>query len=309
MNRRVRQLIIVAVVVVISTTILSWPAVLRYLIQSGLQQARRSGQHLSWSGLSTGMKSLSLDSLTVWVPSPKIQGSLRIPLSIDLQEVTASLKAADLFMLRPTVIYQTSLYGGSIKGDAHLAGATTEVSATLENIEVGKHPQIGALGIRGGTINAVIDRLAVTPSGPVGGTFSLSIRHLSPPAGGAAKTLLKIDDLGPLDLDTAGTVTQQSVELSNVKLVSNFGEVSGQIIVRNHLSKSPLLSGDLRVSLSEQGSSTLGPWLPLIPGAGLDSTARGFLVRIATLPCAKARADAVLVNFGDQCAKLSFSRG
>jgi hypothetical protein len=309
MKRRVRQLIVVGVVVIVSTAILSWPAVLRYLIQSGLQQARRSGQHLSWSGLSTGIKSLSFDSLTVWVPSPPIQGSLRIPISIDLQEVAASLKAADLFMLRPTVLYQTSLYGGSIKGDAHIGGATTVVSAKIENIEIGKHPQIGALGIRGGTINAVIEQLALTPSGPTGGTFSLTVRHLSPPAAGAAKTLLKIDDLGPVDIDTAGTITPQSVELPRVKLVSNFGEVSGQITMRNHLSESPLLSGDLRVSLTEQGSSALGPWLPLIPGAGLDSTTRGFSVRIATLPCAKARADAVFINFGERCAKLSFSRG
>lgn len=309
MKRRLKQLIGIGIVVVVSTLLVSWPAVLRLIIQSGLQQARKEGHHISWSGLATGIKSASLESLTVWVPGPKIRGVISIPISVELEGVAVTFNAAPLLRLRPSVAYQTSLYGGSIKGDAHMSGPNSEFSAQIENVELGRHPQIAALGVRGGTISGLISHMVFNPAGPTDGTFSISIQDLSLPAFGATKTLLRVDDLGAFDLDTAGEVTLQGIEVSTLKVRSKFGEASGQLTAQNHLTDSPKVSGNLRVSLSEQGSQVFGAWLPLIPGAGLDAATKAFSVSFMPLPCAQARADGAFITLGGGCAKLSFTRG
>ncbi len=309
MKHRLKQLIGITLVIFLGTFLLSWPAVLRLIIQSELQQARKNGHHISWSGLSTGMKSASVESLTVWVPGPKIKGGLSIPVSVDLQGVAVALHAAPLLMLQPSVAFETLLYGGSIKGDADLTRSNSKLSARVDNVEVGKHPQIAALGVRGGTLTGRIDQMVFDPAGPSQGTFSLSVRQLSVPALGTAKTLLRIDDLGAFDLDTAGTVTPKAIEISSLRLVSEFGEASGQVTAQNHLTGSPNISGELHVSLSQHGSQVLGPWLPLIPGAGLQSDVRTFYVRMAPLPCSQARAGGAFISLGGGCAKLSFTRG
>lgn len=309
MKRKVRQFFLIGLVIFVSTAVLSWPSVLRYLIQTGLQEARRGGKHLSWSGLSTGMKSASFDSLTLWFPSPKIQGSLRIPVSIELKDTTVALNGTHLLTFRPSLTYGVSLYGGSVQGEALLVSDGGEITATLENVEVGQHPQMAALGVRGGSLNGSINQVAITPKGPTSGTFSLSMRQLTPPTIGAAKTLLRIDSLGPFDLDTSGSITPEAIEISNIKVNSKFGSASGRLTARKHLSDTPSLSGDIRVSMTEQGITTLGPWLPLIPGAGLNSETSEFFIKIATIPCARARPDTLFLDLGGQCAKLSFSPG
>lgn len=309
MKGRVRQILIVGIVVIMATALVSWPSVLRYGIQSGLQQARRGGQQVSWSGLSTGMNSASFENLTVWVPGPKVKGTFSIPVSVELQDLAVTLNVWSLVAFRPSLTYTTSLYGGSLKGSALHTDAGEEVSASIEGVEVGKHPQLASLGVRGGAITALFEQVVITPQGPSQGTFSLALRQLAPPLPSTAKTLLKVDDLGTFDLNATGKISPQSIHVTDIKLASVFGKASGSLTALNHLSGSPNLSATFQVSLSEKGTSTLGPWLPLIPGAGLDSTTTNFSVRANSIPCGNLRGDATTIRIGAGCVKLSCNRG
>lgn len=309
MKRRFRQLIIIALVVIICVGVLSWPSVARYLIQSALQEARRGGHQLSWSGLSTGMKSVSFDTITVWVPSPRIKGRLSIPVSLELQELAVALDLRSLVALSPTITYETSLYGGSLKGTASGMREGQVITAHVEGVEVGKHPQLASLGVRGGAIKASFDRLSISPRGATGGSFSIDVRQLSLPLMDSAKTLLRVTDLGAFDLKAEGQASPQSVQFSNITVASRFGNATGNLTALNHISGAPNLSGTFKVSLSEQGATTLGPWLPLIPGAGFDASTTAFSVRVNSVPCGNIRGDSAVINIGTGCAKLSFSRG
>ena len=308
MKRRYKQLLIIALVILLTTAVVSWPAVVRYLIQSSLQQARKGGHQLSWSGLATGMNSASFKNLTLWIPGPKVKGKFHIPVSLDLQDLAVALNVGSFLVLRPSVIYETSLYGGVLKGTALHAKDGEEITARIDGVEIGKHPQIASLGVRGGTITASLEQLFVTPKGPSGGSFSIAIGQLFPPLEGTAKTLLRVTELGPFDLNATGRISPQSIQLPDINLSSQFGKANGSLTVLNHLSGSPNLSGNLRITLSEQGLATVGPWLPLIPGAGLNSSSRQFSVRVNSIPCGNVRGDTSVINIGTGCVKLSYTQ-
>ncbi|NBQ53063.1 MAG: hypothetical protein EBU49_05720, partial [Proteobacteria bacterium] len=122
--------------------VVSWPFVLRILVERGLQEIKSSGTNISWEGLSTSGTSVNIDSLSIWVPGPRVKGTIAIPVSLELQKVSAVLKLASLLAFTPTVGFSTQLYGGGLSGKAQPSAASTILSANVENLEIGKHPQL-----------------------------------------------------------------------------------------------------------------------------------------------------------------------
>lgn len=308
MKRRTGKIIGLAALVVAATFILSWPSLIKFAVQSSLQAVRRDGTTLSWSGLSTGFSSVALETVTVWMRGPRVKGSLSIPLSLELQQLSVTLNVPSLLALSPRVTYSTSLYGGSIAGEAHNGAGGTATSGIFENIELGKHPQLMGLGIRGGRTNGAFKELLISPRGIEGGTFSFRLRELEVPNFDAATSLLRTQTLGTVDADAEGVISPTTLVIKDIRLASLFGSVVGEITVSDHLSPSPSLKGSLEVSLSENGITTLGPWLPLIPNGGLDSSTSAFSVALTTTPCTAPRTSATVLRLQYGCVKLTFTR-
>jgi hypothetical protein len=297
-----------AVVAVIIAAVISWPQVLRHLIQGGLQEARKHGTNLTWNGLSTGFSSAGLDSLTVWIPGPRIKGTFAVPISIEMHQLSIALNHGSLLTLSPAAAYSTKLYGGYLLGYAHPGLRESRLFAQVQDVEIGKHPQLSGVGVRGGMTNGAFEDILITARGVEGGTFSLRVRELALPTIDAVKTLLRTDDLGTVDLDAEGTISPTKVDVKGMRLSSMFGTAVGSVSASEHLSQSPTLTGRLEVSLSEDGLAKVGPWLQLIPNAGLGSTTPAFVVSLTTVPCSTARSTGTVVRLPSGCVKLGFSK-
>jgi hypothetical protein len=306
MKRKVKNVFLIATLAAAVTGILCWPPVLKYLVQSNLQNARKQGSALSWSGLSTGMTSTALESLTVWIPGPRVKGSFKLPISLELHNVAVALKLSSLLSLHPAVTYSSGLYGGSLEGEAQTLGDTTRINARFNNVELGSHPQLATFGVRGGVFSGTFEDFEIVPQGPRQGAFSFSLRELAPPAIDAAKSLLRVEDFGAFDLEATGAISPDAVEVPTIHLSSKFGEVSGNLKASDHLSGSPLLSGHFDIALSDQGATTFGAWLPFIPGSGLDASTRKFSVNATRTACSNIRDNSAVLNLGNGCVKLVF---
>lgn len=307
MSRRIKKIGILALLTV-GLILLIWPIALKGVIEKGLESARKGGRTISWSGLSTGGRSAALESLTVWVPGPRVRGGLAIPLSLELQSVALAVDLSSLLTLSPRLSYSTDLYGGSLKGSATPGTTRSVVSAQVDNVEIGQHPQLAALGVRGGQVTAVVEDMAIRPEGPESGRFSIKLRGLVPPSVPAANTLLRTDTLGSLDLDAEGTVTPDSINVSSMQLSSRFGAAAGTLMARQHLSRTPSIRADVQVSLSEAGVTTLGPWLPFIPGGGLDSSTTEFTVLAESVLCSAGSGTVTVLRLPFGCVRLQFSK-
>ncbi len=303
-----RKVIILTLIAFVVTLGACWPSLLRFAALRGLQHARSDGTNMTWNGLSAGFSSVGLDSLTVWIPGPRVKGSFAIPVSVELQQLSLGVRPASLLKLSPKVAFSTNLYGGVIVGEGETKGMGAAVSATVTDIELGRHPQLSTLGLRGGVVNGSVENLHLIPSGVDGGTFSLQLRQLAPPSIDTLTTLLRTRELGTIDVDTEGEVSPSAARFSTVRLSSLFGSVLGDLTVANHLTPQPSIKGSFEISLSDKGVSTLGPWLPLIPNAGLDATASAFAVSVTSVPCSTAHAGSSVVRFQFGCVKLGFSR-
>ena len=308
MKRRVTQALLLATLVLVTTGILCWPTVLKYIIQSNLQNARKEGNSLSWSGLSAGMASATLESFTVWIPGPRVKGTFNLPISLELQNVAVALRPTSLLSLSPAATYSTALYGGTLQGKVQSCGDVVHLDARVENVEIGSHPQLASLGVRGGTVTGTFQEFEVTPLGPRSGAFSFTLRALRPPTLDVAKSLLRVEEFGAIDLTSSGTISPEAVDVRDIKLSSIFGEASGKLTATNHLSPTPKFSGRFNVSLSEKGVTTFGAWLPFIPGAGLDASSTKFSVTVTSTPCSNLSGNSTILNLGTGCVKLVFAK-
>ena len=308
MKRTTRNTLLIVLVALAATAVVSWPSAVGFMARRGLEKARQNGANISWNGLTTGSSSVGLESLTIWIPGPKVKGTLTIPISLEFQSLSVDLKLGSLLALSPTVTYETDLYGGTISGDAKRKGGATRFNANVENVEIGRHPQLSSLGIKGGATSGTFQEMGIIPEGVNGGTFSLRVRELEFPAVEAVRTLLKTDTLGTIDLDAEGTVSPSAVDITSIRLSSLFGSVVGSLSASEHLSRSPSLKGSFEVSLSESGILTLGPWLPLIPGAELPPSTSTFAVTVASTPCSSSRATPTVVRTPSGCVKLGFEK-
>lgn len=303
-----RKVIILTLVALGVTLVACWPSFLRYAALRGLQQARSDGIKMTWNGLSAGFSSVGLDSLTLWIPGPRVKGSFALPISLEMQQLSLALQPGSLLALSPRVAFSTNLYGGALEGEGETVEGGARVTATLRDIELGKHPQLSTLGVRGGLVHGSVEGLHLIPTGVDGGTFSLQLRQLAPPSIEALTTLLRTRDLGTVDVDAEGEISPSAARFATLRLSSLFGSVLGELTVTHHLTPQPSIKGSFEISLSEKGVSTLGPWLPLIPNAGLDATASAFAVSVASVPCSAQHSGSSVMRLQFGCVKLGFSR-
>lgn len=308
MRRTVRKVIILTLIALGVTLGACWPSFLRYAALRGLQQARSDGTNMTWNGLSAGFSSVGLDSFTIWIPGPRVKGSFALPVSLEMQQLSLALRPGSLLTLSPKVAFSTNLYGGTLEGEGETQGRGAEVTATIRDIEIGKHPQLSAVGVRGGVVNGAVQGLHLIPNGVDGGTFSLQLRQLEPPSIEALTTLLRTRDLGTVDFDAEGEISALAARFATLRLSSLFGSVLGELTITNHLTPQPSIKGSFEISLSEKGVSTIGPWLPLIPNAGLDATASAFAVSVTSVPCSAQHTGAAVMRLQFGCVKLGFSR-
>lgn len=308
MKLTTRKALLLIIVALVAAAVICLPWMVRFIAHKGLEQARQNGANISWNGLTAGPSSVGLESLTVWIPGPKVKGTLAIPISLELQKLSVDLNLGSLLALSPTVTYGTELYGGTISGDAKREGGATRINANVEDVEIGRHPQLSSLGVKGGATSGTLQEMSIIPEGVNGGTFSLRVRELEIPAVEAVRTLLKTDTLGTVDLDAEGTASPSAVDVTSIRLSSLFGSVVGSFTASEHLTRSPALQGSFEVSLSERGIESIGPWLPLIPGADLPPSTSAFTVTVASTPCSSSRAIPTVIRTPAGCVKLGFDK-
>lgn len=267
MTRRFRHIALLTMLVVVCTAVLSWPSLLKYIVQSSLTNLRAQGHALSWSGVSTSMTSINLEQASGWLSVPAAQRNgktIKVPVTLDLQQLSVGLRGTSLLSLSPSFPFTVALYGGRIAGEAQLLTKEPVVAIEIDNVELGRHPQLAALGIQGGVITASTKGLRIKQQGAPEGSFTITLSNLTPPAALTPKE--QTVSPGPLSVHATGGFESDKLAVELLDISSPLGSIESTGTVSG-LSGSPCkFSASSRIAIAETTISSLAPQMKYVLG-------------------------------------------
>lgn len=267
MKRKIRTIALLTTLVLAGTAVLSWPSLLKYMVQSTLTELRSKGVSISWSGVSTSMAAINLESATGWVSVPAAQRNgrtLKIPVTLDVQRLSVKLRGTSLLSLAPSFPFAAELYGGTLKGETQPLGKNSLLDITIDNVELGKHPQIAALGIQGGVITASGRGLRINPQQLPEGSFTLSLANLTPPSNLSLSE--SSPPVGPMNVTTSGSIEGGTLTLKSFEISSPLGLVESTGTFSGLASSSSKFSATTRISLADATMPSLVPQIKYLLG-------------------------------------------
>jgi hypothetical protein len=198
-------------------------------------------------------------------------------------------------------------YGGKLSGDASNLKNSPTIRAHLDSLRIDQHPLLGSAGVRGGTLSFHTDGLSISPDNQLPqGSFAIEINQLDPPEIPNLKSILKVDTVGPLDLKGQGTCSSNTIRVDRAELTSPFATITGSATVNSATSPNPDIRGDFRITLTDRGSQTFGPWLSLVTGGVIQSSAQSFQAQLSTRPCSAIRPGQPRLAVGTRCLDYAF---
>lgn len=252
---------------------------LDYLAQSGVQYAGTRGVRVSYSSLSPHGIGAEVRGLDIWIT--------KAFLGVNVDRLTAST-AFGLNLLRatPETFLDGEMYGGTFRGTSAVSGTKTSGSFEMNKISLAKHPQIAGFGVRQGTLDMKVDSFEISEDklSALKGSISLEGLETLPPI---LPLPIKVPAIsngkGSADFESDG----KSSMISNLIFDTNIGKVAGEIRATVNPNTAQLSSGSgkLQISLTNEGSSFIGPYLPLISQNRLTATDQVFTVSFTSQRC------------------------
>jgi hypothetical protein len=267
MKLKIRHIAALTILAVGATAVLSWPSLLKYIVQSTLTEIRGSGVALSWNGVSTSMTSVKLEHATGWLPVPAAQrhgNTLKIPISFDLQRLSVEVQGTSLLTLAPRFPFTAALYGGTVTGETQPLGSEPIITVAIDNVELGQHPQLAALGVQGGVISGSTKGLRLKKQQPPEGSFTLAVANLTPPA--AVLPSEHSHPIAPVDLSTSGSIKDRTLVLDSLKLSSPLGAIESSGKISGLQTPSAKFNATTHISLAETTIPALVPQIKYILG-------------------------------------------
>ncbi len=314
MNRRIKKALILSLLGVVTIFCATWPSALTFIIQQRLRSVRAQGYPITWSGLKAGWYSVAFDGVSATLPGPAVStGSalipqISIPIPLEARSTSIRIVPSSLLLFSPTLRFESTLYGGKIAGEAGNLRSGPTLRATLDSLRVDEHPLLLAAGLRGGVLSAHTDALILPPGNKLPqGSVSIEVKQISSPDIPELRTLLKGDSLGPIDLRGKITSSEDSARFEGIEIKSPLASITGNATISGITSRAPDAKGSFRVTLTDRGFPTVGPWLPLISGGAVQSDMRAFSAQLSSRSCAGIPPGHPRVPLGARCLTLTYT--
>lgn len=205
--------------------------------------------------------------------------------SVVLDNVTLDLDTAALLSWKPKVRFRSEAYEGKLAGVAFLnnGGTPPRIDVSGHSLELGKHPQIAALGISG-ELNVTDSWIDLGAKNQPQAEAHLTIKNGKKPMPtqldltpfGAPFTIT-VPPIQWFNLGLDGNATGDKIENLEFSLASSLGSINGTGTL--YLSPRKLIervSLNVKVALTEPGKSEFGPMLALASGGAINSKSSEF---------------------------------
>jgi|GEM_PF-6263304 len=303
--RNYRRILLTLGMIVAAGAYLLWPSVARILVQDALRSAQRQGARISWEGLSVDGLSVSVDSFAAWIPGPPVKGGFRPPIKVDLERSTLRIKPSSLILLDPYVEFSLKAYGGTIDGSVSSPlGKSPRLSADIKDVNLSRHEQLRALGLDSAVFWGLLKDIELTGGNLVNASFDVSIKSIEI-SRFPSLIPIKLEPLKSGMIQVRGSFETETVDLSEVKLISSYGSAEGtckalKINQPAHVSA----DGNFKVTIGESLFPTISPFLPMLSNNVLQSDTRQFNARLSGSPCSRGRQAFGDLPLGALCIKF-----
>ena len=210
------------------------------------------------------------------------------PFPLLLNQINLRFRLLPLLILHQSMQLDAELYEGAAQATANKLFFRNkgDFNAEIQQIELGEHPLGTAFGVRG--------RLSVKASGE----FQTDISNSQPPinatsfelqlvdgqyrGGHKIAGLLLIPQADKIEVFAKGTLNKLNFRIREGSISSSLGKVSlegaGEM---NQSPRDQKFEFEIKLSLSDQGASSFGPYLALAAGGTTDSSVKNWEISIS----------------------------
>jgi|GEM_PF-5012565 len=298
--------IVVGLIIAGAVALCTTPALIQFAAQSYLGNLTTRDFRLNAREIQGHFVGLSAAAVTVWLPIRTSPSSAAIPLSIELQNVSVSLRLP-LFPPRlPIVSFKADAYQGSLSGELHNVVTSPRLSFKLSGLALSEHPQLLALGVTSGALTGSAQGIPLQPEPRMTASAAIQIDNmeLSPPP--LVSQLVGISAVRDLQAQIAGAIQSDgNFTLQPVVIKSSLASIQGR--ATGHLEHDILSSFQsvLQVKLSEGDGKGFAQWLPIISNNSLSQEETEFTIASRTIACSEQSQNPLRI--GSTCLSNSFS--
>jgi hypothetical protein len=314
---RGRRPLIITVALLMSVYFLA-PAVVEFAARHYLRNLQETletqGVKLAITGIVGQRLGITASSVDLWIPVKVGGRGVRLPLTLELRDVTMSLH----IIPSPHISFRGSAYEGTFDGSLHELrdprGPTLRLDLT--RVDLGAHPQLSALGLSKALTTVSVDQARMDLTQVTSGQFDLGVTDatflISPKLaeiiGGEFQqisSLLKIEEVRDANLTMRAKLEDGAFSVRPITFASSLGSISGQ--ARGILDTGrtePSFTTTLRIELSDT-TRNLQNWLPLLSQNTLSSETTRFTTNISSTPCSNTSVPTL--RLGRLCLRSSLA--
>jgi hypothetical protein len=300
-----RRLIIVTVVVLAAIAIGIIPSVVQFIAEREIMRLQSRGMRVQAQGVSGFILGITAQHIESWVPL-RVSGAYggAFPLQLRVEDVRISARYRPL-ALQTLAQAQGVLYGGRAQATITNLLSAPELEAHVSQLDLSVHPQLRALGIESGLVDASVTKHPLGPRLSAEASYSVSIKDLEiyPPS--SLRSISGVSRIANGHAHLKASINQDgllSVQSSTFDSSLASGAIQGAVQItpdgglRN-------LRASIRVRLDRPDSNKLVPWLPTLPGQGVSGDATNFICIFRSAPCDASR----MMRLGSECVHVSCS--
>jgi hypothetical protein len=282
-----RRIILVTLAILAGVVIGIAPSVIQFFAERELVKLQQRGVRIQVESLSGFIVGISAKQVESWLPiGVRTAGVRTIPLQLQAEDVRVSAGFSPL-ALQLRVYAEAAIYGGSAQATFTNLVSAPKVEGAARGVDVSIHPQLRALGIESGIVEATITNHPLDGKWKDDASYTLSLDNLEILPPGWLQTMGGISQVRNGRAVLRATVRQGgqlSLQSSSFDCSLASGSLQGTAIITE--------SGDLmnvnasiRVNLDRPDSDKIGRWLPIIAGSGIASNATSFVCAIRSTRC------------------------
>ncbi len=252
------------------------------------------------SGLFLSLQESELRGLSLHATSAK----LYVPeafTELVFNDVTISLDVLPLFLLSPTARITGKFLDGSLEGrwQTSVISSTSTLQMTLDKAKLAELPILALYGVTDGTASITLNELILSSDKIEQLKSTIALKDLRKGKSTPAELLAPLRAMIPLlpamslppygPLDIAGAVTLsggRTLDVSDIGITLPEGEITGQVTSPDITLPPEVIpvTGEIRVSLSPVGKTTVAPFLPLLGSGNLNKNTPNFRISAKNAP-------------------------
>ena len=298
--------IVAGLVVTVALAVGLIPSLLQFVAQRYIGTLSSRDFRLTAREIEGHFVGISASSVELWIPLRLDSQSGAIPLSIQLQNVSVSIRAPLFPPRMPTVMFSANAYQGSISGELSELGRSPRLSLKLSGLALSDHPQLLALGITSGSLSCSAQGITLNSDQikPASGEADIENLAFAPPP--LVSRVTRISSVSNLNAHISAVVRDNGTfSIQPMVIDSSLASIQGRATGRIQRQDLTSLQSIVQVRLRGSEGQSLAQWLPILSNNSLTSENSDFSISSRTSACTAHTPS--LIRVGSVCLANSFS--